>query len=318
MTVLDDRAVERLQQALREPDLEGTGYRLVGLLGRGGMGSVYEVEELALRRRLALKISDVPGDDVERRLRREAEVLATLEHPGVVPVHSVGTLADGRAYYAMKRVEGTRLDAASVRARALTERLRIFLKLAETVAFAHARGILHRDLKPQNVMLGPFGEVLVLDWGLAKRLGAAGAEGVDGGVVRSGDTGAGATLGTPGYMAPEQAQGVPAADDPRADVYSLGALLRFLVESPGTTGTSPAPVRAIVARAMAESRGERYPDVPALAADVERYLAGEAVTALPEGPWARMVRLARRHRIALFLVLAYLVARAILFLVGQR
>jgi eukaryotic-like serine/threonine-protein kinase len=315
MTALDDHAVERLQQALREPDLEGTGYRLVGLLGRGGMGSVYEVEEVALQRRLALKVSDLPGDDVERRLRREAEVLATLEHPGVVPVHSVGTLADGRTYYAMKRVEGTRLDAASVRARALTERLRIFLKLAETVAFAHARGILHRDLKPQNVMLGPFGEVLVLDWGLAKRLGAADAQGVDG-LGSAGDTGPGATLGTPGYMAPEQAQGVPAADDPRADLYSLGALLRFLVESRETSG--PAALRAIVARAMAETPGDRYPDVPALAADVERYLAGEAVTALPEGPWARMVRLARRHRIALFLVLAYLVARAILFLFGRR
>jgi len=318
VTALDDRAVERLQEALREPDLEGTGYRLVGLLGRGGMGSVYEVEEVELHRRLALKISDLPGDDVERRLRREAEVLATLEHPGVVPVHAVGTLADGRAYYAMKRVAGTRLDAASVRARALSERLRIFLKLAETVAFAHARGILHRDLKPQNVMLGPFGEVLVLDWGLAKRLRAAEAESSEGGAGRPGDTGAGAVLGTPGYMAPEQAQGAPAADDPRADVYSLGALLRFLVESPGTRRSPPAPLRAIVARAMSESPGDRYPDVPSLAADVERHLAGEAVTALPEGPWARTVRLARRHRTALFLVLAYLLARAILFLVGRR
>lgn len=316
MTVLDDRAVEQLQQALREPDLEGTGYRLVGLLGRGGMGSVYEVEELALHRRLALKILDIPGDDIERRLRREAEVLATLEHPGVVPVHAVGTLADGRAFYAMKRVEGTRLDAASVRARALTERLRIFLKLAETVAFAHARGILHRDLKPQNVMLGPFGEVLVLDWGLAKRLGLPDAERGRGVAARSSDTASGAALGTPGYMAPEQAQGLAAADDPRADVYSLGALLRFLLE--GSTSAVPAPLRAITARAMAEAAANRYSDVPALAADVERYLAGDAVTALPEGPWGRAVRLARRHRVALVLVLAYLFARAILFAVGRR
>lgn len=165
MTALDDQAVQRLQQVLREPDLEGTPYRFIGLLGRGGMGSVYEVEEPALHRRLALKVLDLPGEDAERMLRREAEVLAALEHPGVVPIHAVGTLPDGRAFYAMKRVTGTRLDAASVRAAPLTERLRTFLKLAETVAFAHAHCIVHRDLKPQNVMLGPFGEVLLMDWG---------------------------------------------------------------------------------------------------------------------------------------------------------
>ena len=155
------------------------------------------------------------------------------------------TLADGRTYYAMKRVEGIRLDAASVRAGALTERLRIFLKLAETVAFAHARGILHRDLKPQNVMIGPFGEVLVLDWGLAKRLGAAEPDRGRGGSIRGTDTASGAALGTPGYMAPEQARGGAGADDPRADVYSLGALLRFLVQEAGTPATVPAPLRAI-------------------------------------------------------------------------
>jgi serine/threonine-protein kinase len=119
-------------------------------------------------------------------------------------------------------------------------------------------------------------------------------------------------------MAPEQAQGDPGADDPRADVYSLGALLRFLVQGPGAPEGIPAPLRAIAARAMAVAPADRYPDVSALAADVERYLAGDAVAALPEGPWGRAVRLARRHRVALVLVLAYLVARVILFLVGRR
>ena len=301
MTVLEDHAVQRLQQALREPDLEGTPYRLIGLLGRGGMGSVYEVEEPELHRHLALKVLDFPGEDAERWLRREAEVLAALEHPGVVPIHAVGTLPDGRAFYAMKRVSGTRLDAASVRESPLTERLRTFLKLAETVAFAHAQGIVHRDLKPQNVMLGPFGEVLVMDWGLARR---------------SGDVGAGQAVGTPGYMAPEQAAGAPDAGDPRADVYSLGALLRFLLEPEGPE-RAPAAVRAIAARAMSELPADRYPDVESLATDVAHHLAGEAVTALPEGPWDRMARLARRHRVALALLLAYAAVRAaLLFLRG--
>jgi eukaryotic-like serine/threonine-protein kinase len=300
MTALDDRAVQRLQQVLREPDLEGTPYRLIGLLGRGGMGSVYEVEELALHRRLALKVLDLPGEDAERMLRREAEVLAALEHPGVVPLHVVGTLPDGRAFYAMKRVTGTRLDAASVREAPLTERLRTFLKLAETVAFAHAQGIVHRDLKPQNVMIGPFGEVLVMDWGLARRTAASDGEGSH-------------AVGTPGYMAPEQAAGAPS--DPRADVYSLGGILRFLLGPEGPEGPERAPpaVRAIVSRAMAEARTERYPDVASLAADVARHLAGDAVTALPEGPWDRLVRLARRHRVAIALLLAYAVVRALLF-----
>ena len=297
MTVLDDLAVQRLQQVLCEPDLGGTPYRLIGLLGRGGMGSVYEVEEPVLHRRLALKVLDLPGDDAGRILRREAEVLAALEHPGVVPIHAVGTLSDGRAFYAMKRVTGTRLDAASVRAAPLTERLRTFLKLTETVAFAHAQGIVHRDLKPQNVMLGPFGEVLVMDWGLARRTAGV-------------DSDAGHAVGTPGYMAPEQAAGVPG--DPRADVYSLGAILRFLLQRDGPERAPPA-VRAIMSRAMSEDPANRYPDVASLAADVARHLAGEAVTALPEGPWDRLVRLARRHRVAIALLLAYAVVRALLF-----
>ena len=317
MTALDDLAVERLQRVLREPDLEGTGYQLVGLLGRGGMGSVYEVEESALQRRLALKILDLPGEDAEQRLRREAEVLATLEHPGVVPIHAVGTLADGRTFYAMKRVVGTRLDAASVRTATLAERLRIFLKLAETVAFAHARGIVHRDLKPQNVMLGPFGEVLVLDWGLAKRVGVREGPVGHGVTGQPGDTAPGAALGTPGYMAPEQAAGAPGADDPRADVYSLGALLQFLLRGAGSGEDLPAPLGAIAARAMAQAPGDRYPEVAALAADVERHLAGEAVSVLPEGPWRWTLRQARRHRVALALLLTYAVVRALLFLVRR-
>ena len=114
----------------------------------------------------------MPGTDgdLANRLMREARVLARLEHPGIVPVHDVGTLADGRVFYTMKFVEGQRLDKLIEGVESVQDRLRLFLRICEAVAFAHARGVLHRDLKPANVMVGPFGEVLVMDWGLAKIL----------------------------------------------------------------------------------------------------------------------------------------------------
>jgi serine/threonine protein kinase len=165
---LDDEAISRLRAAVREPDLSGTRYRLRGVAGAGGMGTVYAVEDTELGRQVALKVLDVPDPGIEERLRREAQVLARLEHPGIVPVHDVGTLPDGRAFYTMKLVQGVPLDAYAARRPPLPERLRVFLRIADSVAFAHAQGVLHRDLKPQNVMVGAFGEVLVMDWGLAK------------------------------------------------------------------------------------------------------------------------------------------------------
>jgi serine/threonine protein kinase len=159
-TGLDDGALFRLRAALREPDLSGTRYRLARVAGSGGMGTVYVVEGIELRRKVALKVLDVPDPDVEARLRREAQVLARLEHPGIVPVHDVGVLPDGRTFYTMKWVEGARLDRHVTAAMPLAERLRLFLRIADAVAFAHAKGVLHRDLKPENVMVGAFGEVL--------------------------------------------------------------------------------------------------------------------------------------------------------------
>src|SRR5260370_3458242 len=141
---------------------------------------------------------------------KEARILARLEHPSIVPVHDCGVLPDGRFYYAMKMVRGNRLDKEVGPAMALTERLQLFQKICDAVAFAHAHGVIHRDLKPQNIMVGPFGEVLVLDWGVARQIGP----GADGAVV-----------GTPGYMAPEQATGDAALVDARADVYALGGSL---------------------------------------------------------------------------------------------
>src|SRR6266851_4596675 len=173
MRFLSDTALERLREGANVPDLAGTRYRLLDRIARGGMGVVYTAEDENLQRRVALKILDLPGTDgdLANRLIREARVLATLEHPGIVPVHDVGTLADGRVFYTMKFVEGRRLDKYIESVTSFPDRLRIFLRICDAVAFAHARGVLHRDLKPANIMIGPFGEVLVMDWGLAKILG---------------------------------------------------------------------------------------------------------------------------------------------------
>ena len=164
------------------------------------------------------------ADDLSaKRLRREAGILARLEHPGVVPVHEVGRLADGRLFYVMRLVRGSRLDEF-VRDAALAMRLRIFLRIRETMSFAHAQGVIHRDLKPSNVMVGAFGEVLVLDWGIARlleqRAGTGGSrperEMPAGPPGADADTAAGTVLGTPGFMSPEQAQGDLARVDARA------------------------------------------------------------------------------------------------------
>src|SRR5688572_20244642 len=137
------------------------------------MGTVYRARDRELGRDVALKVIRLPeaSPDVAARILREARTLAQLEHPGIVPVHDVGRLPDGRAFYAMKLVRGAPLDALPPTP--LVERLRIVERISEAVAFAHAHGVIHRDLKPQNVMVGPFGEVLVMDWGVAKLTGAA-------------------------------------------------------------------------------------------------------------------------------------------------
>jgi eukaryotic-like serine/threonine-protein kinase len=168
MNGISDAALHHLREVADEPDLSGTPYEIVETLGRGGMGTVYLARDRRLDREVALKVVQLPeGSGDLERLLREARVLARLEHPGIVPVHDAGLLPDGRAFYAMKRVRGRRLDEYA-RTAPLPERLRAFERICEAVAFAHAHGVIHRDLKPENVMVGPFGEVLVMDWGVAK------------------------------------------------------------------------------------------------------------------------------------------------------
>jgi eukaryotic-like serine/threonine-protein kinase len=229
----------------------------------------------------------------------------SLEHPGIVPVYDVGELDDGRLFYVMKLVQGPRLDD-HVPERPLTERLRIFTRMCEPVAFAHAHGVIHRDLKPENVMVGPFGEVLVLDWGASLILD------LRFGISDSSRDPCGRPVeivGTLGYMAPEQARGT--TTDPRADVYALGGILHFLLGgAPDAVPlTGPRAMRAICRKARASDPHDRYDDVLALAADVDRFLAGEPVTASPERSIDRIVRFTRKHRAAIAIIVTYLTLR---------
>jgi serine/threonine protein kinase len=176
MKFLPDQVVARLQTGMQTPDLSGTRYRAIELLGQGGMGAVWLAQDSILQRPVALKVltTENSSADLAGRLMQEAVVLARLEHPGIVPVHDAGTLPDGRTFYCMKLVEGKTLDRYALKL-PLRERLRLFQRIAEPLAFAHSRGIIHRDLKPANVMVGSFGEVLIMDWGLAKVMTATGA-----------------------------------------------------------------------------------------------------------------------------------------------
>jgi serine/threonine protein kinase len=357
MRPVTDEVVQRLRGGA-EPDLEGTKYRLVSLIGRGGMGTVYLAEDTELRRDVALKVTtdrDL-GGALEARFRREAQVLARLEHPAIVPVHDVGVLADGRAYYAMKLVRGKRLDAWLLEAPGRPAALRLFQRICEAVAFAHANDVIHRDLKPENVMVGAFGEALVMDWGLAKELrrGAASSpeaappadrDADDGALADTvhaldagGDTVAGSVMGTPAYMAPEQARGEIARLDERTDVFALGAILYFVLsgrepfrgpsaaevlrkvigeEPPPLDGVEP-PLASIVARAMRKEASGRYASAREMAADVGRFLDALPVLAHRETLAERAARVARKYQIVLFLLAAYLVMRAVILLAFRR
>lgn len=293
-TWLSDAAVERLRALEDRPDFSATRYELLEEIGRGGMGIVFRGRDTALDREVAMKVTAWSLAADAERLRREARTLAALEHPGIVPVHDVGEVADGRIFTVMMLVRGERLDTCAARL-PLADRLRLFDRICDTISFAHARGVIHRDLKPANIMIGAFGQVLVLDWGLA--LPGAGT----GGDVVSGRG------GTDGYMAPEQSGGNA---DARSDVYALGAILEGLTV--GSSSRMLRPLKSVIDRARASEPGARYPDVASLAADVRRFVDGAAVTAHPETLLERTRRVARVYRTPIALVLTYLVMRGLL------
>jgi eukaryotic-like serine/threonine-protein kinase len=331
MKEISDAALAHLCDVANWPDLTGTRYELIDKIGQGGMGSVYLVRDRELDRPLALKVLTAPPEDTgaSHRLTEEARIIARLEHPSIVPVHDCGVLADGRFYYAMKLVRGRRLDESVSPSTPLAERLRLFEKICDAVAFAHAHGVVHRDLKPQNIMLGEFGEVQVMDWGVAKEIGKPNI--VCHSVERSNapaSTNHGAVLGTPGYMAPEQARGEVNLIDQRADVYALGAVLHFLlVGRPPATPPAPLrkrdrmippPLEAVCLKALAAEPAARHASVTLLAADVADFLARRRVRNYAEGPLETALRWATKYRTALAIILTYLLVRTLLFIFQSR
>ncbi len=318
--VLSDAALRRLRDGIDWPDV-GARFEVRAMIGQGGMGRVYRVWDRQLERELALKVLSLDAETptLARRLSREARVLARLEHPGIVAIHDAGTLSDGRPYYLMRLVRGQNLtEALSGTGRG--ERLRIFLRVCDAVAFAHARGVVHRDLKPANVMLGEFGEVVVLDWGVAKLLEATVPEpetlanATARGAVTDDATADGVVVGTPGFMAPEQADGITQAIDGRADIFGLGALLRWLLETGPQADTTRGPLAAIANCAMAGDPNARYQRVEALADEVRRWLDADPVSAYDESLLERTARFIRRNRTLLLLLLAYAVVRITILL----
>jgi serine/threonine-protein kinase len=343
-----------------QPTSSGLRFRVVRSHAAGGLGQVSVAHDRELHRDVALKeIKAEYADDAEARARFlcEAEVTGGLEHPGVVPVYGLGRYADGRPFYAMRFIHGNSLLQAldhfhasdwkqkpSERALALRGLLRRFVDVCNAVAYAHSRGVLHRDLKPANVMLGAYGETLVVDWGLAKALQPeqgrtvltegllrpAAAEGVA--------TAAGAVVGTPSYMAPEQAGGQ--AVGVAADVYGLGATLYHLLAGRAPFGggggvdillrvvqgqsrparevnpSVPAALSAVCQKAMARQPEQRYGSVKELAADVERWLADEPVTAYRDRWPARLGRWGRRHRPLVASLTALLLTAVVALAIG--
>jgi serine/threonine protein kinase len=307
---LSDEALAQLAEAASRPVVPGGRYEVVERVGAGGMGTVYRARDRELARDVALKVvhdTRAPAALAEC-LFAEARTVAALEHSSVPPVHEVGTLADGRAYYVMRFVRGTTLTRVELGGR--NAALRLFLRLCDAVAHAHARGVVHRDLKPENVMLGEHGELFVMDWGLAGALAATGER----------TAGAG---GTPGFMAPEEERAGPV--DARADVYALGGILVFLVSGRGPTRDGavelaglPRPLAAIVRRARAREPGERYPSALELARDVAAFLDRAPVGAYREGPLERGGRFLVKHQFVAWLVVGYLTLRALILVLAGR
>ncbi len=265
------------------------GYEMLEEVGRGGMGIVYRARDLAFDREVAVKLLQdkfAPNSLTATRFLEEARITGQLQHPGIPAAYQVGVLADGRPFLAMKLIKGQTLDQLVV-ARTPVDPLAIFEAISQAVGYAHAHGVIHRDLKPQNIMVGAFGEVQVMDWGLAKLLSRSCSEPrsneadpevtIVHSEIKSGReletplTQYGSVLGTPAYMAPEQAAGDLDKVDTRADVFGLGAILCVLLTGrPPYLGDDALSVRLLAMRGNTEESFVRLeasgadPDVVAL------------------------------------------------------
>ena len=298
------------------PRIDDSAYAIGEEIARGGMGRILFARDRKLRRDVVIKVMRRESARIDPRFERETFITARLQHPSIVRVYDAGVLGDGRAFYAMERVRGRSLEVVLGEAKTMRERLALLphaIAVADAIAYAHSEGVLHRDLKPSNVLIGPFGETVVIDWGLAKNVNdedierrdetpgdsgtalthetpgeSSGARVPQGAVMKSGDaltkqgaamgsgdalTQQGAVIGTPLYMAPEQARGEPA--DERTDVYALGALLyTVLTGSPPPRGATTEEVIADVAAGERVAILEREPELPPeLAAIVEHAMA---------------------------------------------
>ncbi|MGE0433572.1 MAG: protein kinase [Planctomycetota bacterium] len=354
-------ATRRTAATTSDPSLEvataasGDGQRFspVRELGRGGMGVVHVVYDHKLRREIALKTLLVKSSAGTMRVSRfveEAQITGQLEHPNIIPVHDLGVGADGNPWLAMKLVHGRNLrelinddkqTGGPLTAAAIARSIEVMGKVCDAVGFAHSRGVIHRDLKPDNIMVGQFGEVMVMDWGIARPIGAGDDDDDDAAgdgspqpvgrsrkistERRSGDTPAltadGKVMGTPSYMAPEQAQGKVSQLDARSDVFALGAILYHLLAllPPYQGGNAhevlkaaadcrvvpparraparkiPRELDAIVMKAMRPRPRDRYASAADLKADLDAYAGLRPVTAVSDGPLQRAAKWVRRH-----------------------
>jgi WD40 repeat protein/tRNA A-37 threonylcarbamoyl transferase component Bud32 len=313
-------------------------YVVEGEIAKGGMGRVIAARDRRLGRDVAIKELLPKNRDATRRFEREARITARLQHPAIIHVYEAGVWPGGEPFYAMHKVAGRSLDKVVAERATLNERLGLLphvIAVADALAYAHSERVIHRDLKPSNVLVGEFGETVVIDWGLAKDLDA-----VDLGdsLVRprtgSDETMSGSVVGTPAYMPPEQARGESV--DERADVYALGALLyKVLVghgpyagntaqeivdqvvagppqpvddREPGT----PADLAAIVQKAMAREREQRYATAGELAADLKRFQTGQLVAAHRYTAGQLFWRWLQRRRLAIAIGATAIVAIAVI------
>src|SRR5579871_4702159 len=339
----DDPYVTRPSTA-GQPSVPGQRFRILREHARGGLGAVFVAQDEELHREVALKeIQEKYAHHIESQTRflLEAEVTGGLEHPGIVPVYGLGRYPDGRPFYAMRFIRGDSLHEAirrfyaadaekrdpGERSLAFRELLGQFVAACNALAYAHSRGVLHRDVKPHNIMLGKYGETLLVDWGLAKVMGdGEGRSKSEEGILHpstSGDstpTQAGHVMGTPAYMSPEQAEGRLDRLGPTADIYSLGATFYDLLTGQQSVQGRhlgeirakvkrgdwlpprkmrkgvPAPLEAICRKAMALRPEDRYGSALELAGDIEHWLADEPVSAYREPLSWKLRRWVRRHR----------------------
>ena len=306
-------------------------YRIIRILGEGGMGTVYEAEQDSPRRRVALKVvrAGLSSREMLKRFERESQALGRLQHPGIAQVYEAGTADIGRAsqpYFAMEFIQGAPLkEYIAANGLDLRGRLELVAKICDAVQHAHDRGIIHRDIKPGNILVDRTGQPKVLDFGVARLLEAQPSETLH--------TSEGQLVGTLAYMSPEQVLGDPTSIDARSDVYAIGVVLyellagrmpydvagrqheavqAILEEDPGPLSTINrqfrGDVETIVAKALEKERGRRYPSAAALATDLRRYLVNEPITARPASAVYQLQKFVRRHTSIVAAVAAVFVA----------